>query len=153
MANSWTQSGPVSLPPRSLAYGVGALLFLLAVAGVGLGYRAALRQSGAPGLTDDTSGAADGTLIAKPIVDLPPPVTAPAQADDKKPDADADKAKADALAAQTAAAQAIQAKPSKTEGDIDDILTSPSEKPPAPAKAPTDEAPPPGPPVKSDVPF
>jgi len=152
MAYSWTENGPVSLPPRSIAYGVGALLLVLAVAGVGLGYRAALRQSGAPGL-DDASASADGTLIAKPIVDLPPAVTAPEPAkDDKKADADADKAKADALARQLAAAQAIQAKPSKTAGDIDDILTSPSEKPPAPAKAP-DEAPPPGPPVKSDVPF
>jgi len=153
MAYSWTENGPVSLPPKSIAYGVGALLLVLAVAGAGLGYRAALRQSGAPGLADDTADASDGTLIAKPIVDLPPPVAAPAPTEDKKPDADADKAKADALAAQTAAAQAIQAKPSKTAGNIDDILTSASEKPPAPAKPPADEAPPPGPPVKSDVPF
>jgi hypothetical protein len=75
-------------------------------------------------------------------------------ADQAKQDAaDADQAKADALAAKAAAAQAVQAKPSKPTGNIDDILTSPSEKPPAPVKPSADEAPPPGAPVKTDVPF
>ena len=50
-------------------------------------------------------------------------------------------------------AQEIQAKPSKPGGDIDDILTSPNEKPPAQVKPAADEAPPPGAPVKTDVPF
>ena len=37
--------------------------------------------------------------------------------------------------------------------DIDQILASPSERPTAPTKQGGDEAAPPGPPVKSDVPF
>ncbi|MEO8927137.1 MAG: hypothetical protein ABI306_08225 [Caulobacteraceae bacterium] len=156
MTNAWTENGPVSLPPRSLAYGAGALLVALAVAGVALGLRAAWREAGAPDLgagpTASTPG--DDTLTAKPIVDLPPPVAAPEPAkDEPTPDqVAADQAKADAIAAKTAAAQEIQAKPSKPAGNIDDILTSTSEKPPAPAKAAPDEAPP-GAPVKTDVPF
>ena len=84
-------------------------------------------------------------------MDLAPPTAAP---DDKKADADDsddDTDKSDALAAKTAAAQAIQAKPANPGGDIDDVLASPTEKPPTPTKAP-DESPP-GTPVKSDVPF
>jgi hypothetical protein len=154
MASGWIGNGPVSLPPRSLAYGVGFALILLAAAGVGLGLRASWREAGAPELGGGEAGDAAGsdTLTAKPIVELPPPVAA---ADNSASNADADAvedAKADALAAKTEAAQAVQAKPSKTGADIDDILTSTSEKPPAPAKPATDEAPPSAP-VKSDVPF
>jgi len=156
MAHAWIENGPVSLPPRSLAYGAGALVVVLALIGVALGFRAAWRQGVEPGLGDNGSPTAssDDTLAARPIVELPPPVTAPTPAQEPaKTDATADEeAKAKALAAQTAAAQAIQAKPSKPAGDIDDILTSASEKPPAPAPAPPDPAPP-GAPVKSDVPF
>jgi hypothetical protein len=155
MASDWTENGPISLPPRSLAYGVGAMIALLAVIGVALGLRAAWREPAAPGLDSDASQNASGddAIAAQPIVELPPPVAAPAPAKDAKADATAtDEAKAKALAAQTAAAQAIQAKPSKAAGDIDAILTSASEKPPAPVKPPADEAPPEAP-VKSDVPF
>lgn len=156
MANAWTSNGPVSTPPRPLAYFAGLLLVILAVAGVALGLRAAWRQAGAPSLSGGTAEASsdDDTLTAKPIVDLPAPVAAPEPAKDAANDTnDADEAKADAIAAKTAAAQAIQSKPAKTGGDIDDILASTSEKPPAAAKPAADEAPPPGPPVKSDVPF
>jgi hypothetical protein len=156
MTNAWTENGPVSLPPRSLAYGAGALLVALAIAGVALGLRAAWREAGAPDLGGGPAAAVagDDTLVAKPIVDLPAPVAEPAPAaDETKPDqAAADQGKADAIAARTAAAQEIQAKPSKPAGNIDDILTSASEKPPGPAKPAADEAPP-GAPVKSDVPF
>jgi hypothetical protein len=154
MVNAWIENGPVSLPPRSLAYGAGALMVALAIAGVALGLRAAWREAGAPDLGGGGAEAASGddTLTAKPIVDLPAPVAAPEPAkDEDKAAADA-KAKADAIAAKTAAAQAIQAKPSNPGGNIDDILTSSSEKPPPPAKPAADEAPP-NAPVKSDVPF
>ena len=60
-----------------------------------------------------------------------------------------DAEKAQEAAAQTAA-QAVQAKPSKPAGSIDEILASPSEKPPAPVKPSADEAPPT---AQSDVPF
>jgi len=156
MTSAWTENGPVSLPPRSLAYGAGALLVALAIAGVALGLRAAWREAGAPDLGGGPAQSATGddTLTAKPIVDLPPPVAAPEPTpDETKPDqAAADQAKADAIAAKTAAAQEIQAQPSKPAGNIDDILTSASEKPASAAKPAADEAPP-GAPVKSDVPF
>jgi hypothetical protein len=156
MVNGWTENGPVSLPPRWQAYVAGAVVAALAALGVAVGMRAAWRDAGAPDIGEAADSAADhDALIAKPIVQAPPPVTVPdADADQAKQDAaDAEQAKADALAAKAAAAQAIQAKPSKAPGDIDDILTSPSEKPPAAAKPATDEAPPPGAPVKTDVPF
>ena len=156
MSNAWTTNGPVSLPPRWLAYTAGMVVMVLALAGVGMGIRAAFRDGGAPDLGGLSGGAADtSTLVAAPIVQAPPPVAAPdASADaDKQDDGDADQSKADALAAKAAMAQEIQAKPSKAAGDIDDILTSPSERPPAPVKAAADEAPPPAAPVKTDVPF
>ncbi len=156
MINTWTDNGPVSLPPRSLAYGAGALLFVLAIGGVALGLRAAWREAGAPNAGGGTAqvSAGDDTLVAKPIVDLPAPVAAPepAQEEAKADTAAANQDKADVIAAKTAAAQEIQSQPSKPAGDIDDILTSSSEKPAAPAKPVADEAAP-GAPVKSDVPF
>ncbi len=149
MASGWIENGPVSLPPRTLAYGAGLALIFLAAAGVGLGLRASWREAGAPELGGSQAGDASGADIAKPIVELPPVVAADNSASNT--DAD-DDAREDALAAKTAAAQAVQSKPSKADGDIDDILTSQSEKPPAPTKPAADETPP-GTPVKSDVPF
>jgi hypothetical protein len=153
MAVVWIENGPISVPARPLAYAAAVAVFLCALLGVGMGFEASFRRGGAPD-ADNISGQSarqDDALVAKPIVDLAPPTAAPAatQSDDQDDSADA---KADALAAQTAAAQAIQAKPSKAGGDIDDVLASPTEKPPAPAKAAADESPP-GTPVKSDVPF
>lgn len=156
MSNTWTGNGPVSLPPKWLAYTAGAIVMALAVVGVGMGIRAAFRDGGAPDLGGVSDSTADkNTLVAAPIVQAPPPAAAPdASADANKDDAaDADQGKADALAAKAAMAQEIQAKPSKPAGNIDDILASPSEKPPAPVKPGADEAPPPGAPVKTDVPF
>jgi hypothetical protein len=153
MANAWTENGPISLPSHRLAYGAGLVVVVFAVLGLGMGFQAALRKVSAPelgGVADQGSGK-DDALAAKPIVDLAPPPAAPKTDKAADPDADA-AAKADALAAQTAAAQAIQAKPSKAGGDIDDVLASPTEKPPSQIKSAPDEAPP-GTPVKSDVPF
>ena len=148
MTQAWTPDGPISLPPRSLAYGAGAVIAAMALVGVGLGFNASLRQSSAPDL--EGSGqtvSADGAPIARPIVELPPPVTAANDAAASASNAvDADAGNIDA---QTAAAQAVQSKPSKAPADIDQILTSKTERPPALVKAPTDEAPP----VKTDVPF
>jgi hypothetical protein len=153
MASAWTENGPISLPSRSLAYGAGLAVVLFAILGVGAGFEAAFRRSAEPGLgAASDAGAKDDALTAKPIVDLAPPTPAPEAAKDDADDADADQAKADALAAQTAAAQAIQAKPANGVGNIDEVLTSPTEKPPATASKGADEAPP-GTPVKSDVPF
>jgi hypothetical protein len=152
MASGWIEHGPVSLPPRSLAYGAGAVVMLLAIAGVGLGFDAAWRRDAGPELNSTGPANRPGDLIAKPIVEIAPPTAAPDEAKSESDDSANDQAKADALAAQTAAAQALQAKAS-AKGDIDDIMTSPTERPPTPVKAPTDEAPPATAPVKSDVPF
>ncbi len=154
MANAWISNGPVSLPPRWLAYTAAGCILLGAVAGVGMGFQAAWRAPAEPGSTSATTATADGELTAHPIVEMPPPVTAPVQeASDAAIDAKVDAEVAnESIASKTAAAQALQSKPSSPSGNIDDILTSPQEKPPAPVKAPTDEAPPTAP-VKSDVPF
>jgi hypothetical protein len=153
MANAWTQNGPVSLPPRWLVYTAAAIVASLAILGVAVGLRAAWRDAGAPDLGGPSDVSGDqGILTAKPIVETPPPVTAPDDAA-KQAAADAEQAKQDAIEAKTAAAQQVQAKASNPSGDIDDILTSPTEKPPPPVKPAADEAPPPGAPVKTDVPF
>lgn len=153
MASAWTENGPISLPSRPLAYGAGLAVVLFAVLGVGAGFEAAARRSAGPELDAASgAGAKDDALIAKPIVDLAPPAPPPEAAKDESDNADADAAKADDLAAQTAAAQAIQAKPANSGGNIDEVLTSPTEKPPSTTAKGADEAPP-GAPVKSDVPF
>ncbi len=149
MPNSWTAQGPISLPPRGLVYFAAAIVGALALVGALSGFWATLRQASAPGLTADETGRAvnDGTLDAKPIVEIQAPVaTDTAIAADVGDAAQQDDAKT--IANQAAAAQAVQAKPSKAGGNIDDILTSPTEKPPAPIKVPDEAAP-----VKSDVPF
>ena len=153
MVSAWTGDGPVSTPPRALAYGVGAALVVLAFVGVGLGWRASLRGSGpdmggATASTDQT-----GDLIAKPIVEL---TTLPAASNtaDNSTASEADNTDRSAgIDVKTAEAQRVQSTTSKSGADIDQILTSPSERPTSPAKSAGDEAAPPGPPVKSDVPF
>jgi len=131
---------------------VGALLFLTAAMGATLGWRAAARPPSGPADPNAVATADTSTLTARPLVDITPPAATRAAADDKADSSDADTAKAADLAAQTAKAQALQAKPTGAPGDIDTIMTSASEKPLAPAKKGPDEAPPPTP-VKSDVPF
>lgn len=150
MTQAWTPDGPISLPPRTLAYGAGAVIAVMAVVGIGLGFNASLRQSAAPGLEGSgQTASADGAPIARPIVELPPPVTAANDAADIAASNATTAAEADNIDAQTAAAQAVQSKPSRAPVDIDQILTSKTEKPPTPVKPGADEAPP----VKTDVPF
>ena len=153
MASSWTEHGPIALPPRPLAMGMAAALVLLAFVGTGLGLRAAWKDTGAPDLGGAAADSADSadTLTAKPIVELP---AAPTPSNTVS-NAAADEAdNSDAIDEKTAEAQQVQSNASKSGADIDKILASPSEKPTAPSKSATDEAPPPpGPPVKSDVPF
>ena len=156
MANTWSGAGPVSLPPKWLAYLAAVLIFVMAVVGVALGFRAAWRAPNEPGSASESGrgATADGELVAHPIVEMPPPAAPPTtDKSDAAADAatDADAAK-DSIASKTAAAQALQSKSSNASGNIDDILTSPQEKPPAPVKSAADEAPPTAP-VKSDVPF
>ena len=153
MVSAWTGDGPVKTPPRALAYGVGAALVVLAFVGVGLGWRASLRGGG-PDLGGAAASADDaGALVAKPIVEL---AAAPATSNTADNSAASEAENTDRSAAievKTAEAQRVQSTTSKSGADIDQILTSPSERPTAPAKSAGDEAAPPGPPVKSDVPF
>jgi hypothetical protein len=157
MANAWSGDSPVSLPPRSLVYVAGAFIAAMAIVGVVAGFRAAWRAPSEPGSAAESArgSTADGELVAHPIVEMPPPVAAPAadKSDDAAADAATDaKVASESIAGKAAAAQALQSKPSSPAGNIDDILTSPQEKPPAAVKSTTGEAPP-NAPVKSDVPF
>ncbi len=152
MTGVWIEDGPISLPSRPLAGGAGLLILAVAVVGFILGCEASLRRNAGPetGNAETRATARGDELIARPIVDLAPPTPAPTA---ERPDADdEDDTGAADLAAQTAAAQAIQAKTAKAGGNIDDVLASPTEKPPATTKAPADESAPGGP-VRSDVPF
>ena len=149
MAGAWIENGPVALPRPGLVYAAAGLMALLAVAGLGMGFSAAWRKVASPEAGLGGHRAADDSIAAQPIVDLAPAAPAPtADAGDDDDKADADAA---AQAAQAAQAQALQAKAGK-EGDIDQVMASPTEKPPAAVKPAADEAPP-GAPVKSDVPF
>jgi hypothetical protein len=155
MASAWTGVGPVTVPPRGLAYGIGGALLLLALVGAGMGIRAAWKDNGAPDLGGASAASADSadTLTAKPIVELPAAANTAANTADNTSD-NADDSGAGDIQQKTAEAQQVQSNAAKQNADIDKILASPSEKPPAPTKPTTDEAPPPpGPPVKSDVPF
>ena len=149
---AWTENGPVSVPSPTVVGVVAFLIGIAALGGVGLGFRASSRDATRPtqGLVD--TQASGQAILAQPIVDLPQPQAAPkatnaavaANATDNGDDSAA-------IAQKTAAVQAAQSKPAQAPDNPDDILASPSEKPQAPAKPSTDEAPPSGP--KSDVPF
>ncbi|MDE2355867.1 MAG: hypothetical protein KGL69_03840 [Alphaproteobacteria bacterium] len=149
MSRTWTSSGPIALPARGVVGVAAWALGLAAIAGLALGWSAAYRpELGGPVAAGMGPTDAPGTLAAQPLVDLTPEQAARPAAADAAASGGADQAKADDLAAQTAKAQALQAKPGG-QGDIDQILASPTEKPPAPAKGGPTEAPPP----KTDVPF
>ena len=151
MASEWMNNGPVSLPPRAVAYAAGLVLSALALGALGFGLKAGFRDGAPEAAGASARIAADGTTEeARPIVVLPPPVAAPVAATAAPvKDEMTDEEKAREAAAQTAAAQQIQAKANKQGQDIDDILTSSSEKPLPPVKPSTDEAPP----ARSDVPY
>jgi len=132
MTSAWTENGPVSLPPKPVAYGAGAAVAALALVGLALGFHTGWRDGGAPG--GSTRRAADvGVQEARPVVEIAPPTPPAPSAEDaaKAAEEAAAAAKAKELAEQTAAAQALQAKTAKPQGNIDDILTSSSEKPPS----------------------
>jgi len=150
---AWIENGPVSVPTTPIVVSVGVVLALAAALSVGFGVKASWREANRPARGDLDTQAAGQAIIAQPIVELPQPQAAPAAntvvaATNSAKEAD----DSDDIAAKTAAAQAVQSKPAQTQSDIDDILTSASERPQAPAKPSTDETPPSGP-TKSDVPF
>jgi hypothetical protein len=151
---AWIANGPVSIPSTPVVAFVAFVIGVAAASGVGLGIKASWREANRPAQGEVDSQATSQAIIAQPIVELPQPVAAPpatntvAAATNSAKEAD----DSDEIAAKTAAAQAVQSKPAQSSGDIDDILTSSSEKPQAPAKPSTDEAPPTEP-AKSDVPF
>jgi len=148
---SWTEHGPVTLPPRPVAYFAGALLVAAALIGVGMGFRASWRNGDHYASSSDQSAGVDAAVPARPLVELPalPQQEAAANTASNSTDSQ-DQADDNSIDAQTAAVQAVQSKPSESNANIDDMLASKSEKPQAPAKPSTDENAPPG---KSDVPF
>jgi hypothetical protein len=148
----WIENGPVSLPPRTVVTIAAALVFVAAAAGAGLGFHAVWRGTG-PSLPGDVDQAdISQAVAARPIVELtptaPPPPPAEAAANTaKEEDADADDT--NEIAAKTAAVQAAQSRTAETPANIDQLLTSSSEKPQAPVKPAQDE----DSAAKSDVPF
>jgi len=149
---AWTDNGPVSVPPPTVVGVVAFLIGVAALGGIGLGFRASSRDATRPaqGLVD--TQASGQAILAQPIVDLPQPQAAPKATNTAVASNSTDNGDDSAdIAQKTAAVQAAQSKPAQAPDNPDDILASPSEKPQAPAKPSTDEAPPSGP--KSDVPF
>lgn len=154
---SWTETGPISTPPRSTVTLVAFLLAAAALVGVGYGVHEVWRGGGSVGVGSGDEARDARAVAAKPLIDIPaveqPPVAAnaaPAGAN-AVADKDQDEADANTIAAKTAAAQAVQSKPADQPPDIDQLMTSPSEKPQAPAKPSTDEGAPGGP--NNSVPF
>jgi hypothetical protein len=149
---AWIENGPVSVPSTAVVGLVAAAIGIAAIGGVGLGLKASWRDASHPAQGAVDTQVTGQAIIAQPIVELPQPQAAPPAANTAAETNSAKEADdSDEIAAKTAAAQAVQSKPAQAASNIDDILTSPSEKPQAPAKPSTDEAPPTAP--KSDVPF
>ncbi len=145
---TWTDHGPISLPPRTAVYGAALIIAVAGLAGVGVGFRASLREAGRPGLAGAVSQPDDQAVLARPIVDIPSVEQQAAAANTASNAAAGEEAASNELAAKTAALQAAQSQPSQGGDNIDQMMASPTEKPQAPAKPILDEAPP-----KSDVPF
>ncbi|HEY2708253.1 MAG TPA: hypothetical protein VGI95_09380 [Caulobacteraceae bacterium] len=153
---AWIHNGPVSVPPTPVVGFVAFLIGVTAIGAVTMGVRASWRDVSKPAAGDIDTQSSSQAIGAQPIVELPQPLQKTPVAANTIAAATNSAAKvaddSEDIAAKAAAAQAVQSKPSQTGGNIDDILTSSTEKPQAPAKPSTDEAPPQAPP-KSDVPF
>ena len=148
---AWTENGPVSTPSTAVVGVVALVIAVAAVGGLGLGFKASFRDASKPARGEIDTQVSGQATMAQPIVELPQPQAAPPPTNAAATNSAKAADDSDEIAAKTAAAQAAQSKPAQTAPNIDDILTSPSEKPQAPAKPSTDEAPPTAP--KSDVPF
>jgi hypothetical protein len=147
MAGAWTDNGPISLPSRPLAYGAGLAVLAFAALGAGLGFQASARKAVTPELGGGARGGADDALIARPIVDLAPPSSAPVQDRNDDAGSDDEMAKTDVAAPPADAANA--AGPAAAPGAAAPAAppADRSQAAPAPGDAPA------APPVKSDVPF
>jgi hypothetical protein len=154
---SWSETGPVSTPPRGTVTFVALLLVAAAVFGVGFGMHSVWRVGGetAAGSGDASQDAAAAS--ARPLVDIPaveqPPVATNAAPAANAAAKDEDEDEANSIAEKTAAAQAVQSKTAEQPTDIDQMMASPSEKPQSAAKPSTDESAPGGPATNSSVPF
>ena len=151
---AWIDNGPISLPTMSVARIAGVAILLAALAGAALGLRGAWRDE-TPSLGAAEMQGTDQTTPARPIVEIQSAqqqVAASNAAASNSAQA-TEEADANAIAAKTAAAEEAQAKPSKPPVDIDEILTSQSEKPQAPAKPASDEGAPGADKGSNEVPF
>jgi hypothetical protein len=152
---SWSESGPVSTPPRSTITFVAFALTAVAVLAAGYGAHAVWRAGGPAAVGSGDQSQDAQAVNARPLLDIPgveqPPVANAAPAANAVAAKDQDAAEANTIAEKTAAAQAVQSKPADQPTDIDQMMASPSEKPQAPAKPSTDEGAP-GAPTNA-VPF
>ncbi|HEX3407228.1 MAG TPA: hypothetical protein VHS81_08325, partial [Caulobacteraceae bacterium] len=75
---SWSESGPISTPPRSTVTFVAAALAAVAVFGVGWGVHAVWRAGGPASVGSGDQGQDAQAVAAKPLLDIPgveqPPV-------------------------------------------------------------------------------
>jgi len=144
----WIENGPVSTPPGRVAAGAAVLIVSAAALSLAFGFHAVWRGPGRSDLSDADQSDISQAVPAKPIVEIPqaPPPQAEVNAAPVNAVADKDEEADDsnAIAARTAEVQAAQSQPAKPPADIDQILTSPQEKP----QAPVDEGA-----GKTDVPF
>ncbi|MFI4933465.1 MAG: hypothetical protein ACHP7N_02500 [Caulobacterales bacterium] len=150
---SWTDTGPITLPPKPVAYTAAGILAVVAILGVGLGVRASWRDARPSVDSGDQVLGGDQAILAKPIVEIPAAQQQAAAANTVAANSAADQpdetADSNAIAAQTAAASAKSAKVA-----IDQSGDSGAEKPQAAARPSVDEGEPGSPQgAKTDVPF
>src|SRR5580704_3530338 len=68
---AWTENGPISLPPRPVAYFAATIVFALAIVGLGLGFRASWRKGDLPSFGGDLALGVDAATRSQPIVEIP----------------------------------------------------------------------------------
>jgi hypothetical protein len=154
---AWIDNGPISLPTPSLTRLVSGVIIVVALAGAGVGFRGAWRGD-RPSFDVSDSQGVDQTTLAKPIVEIQAAQQQAAASNTVAANsavANADQTDdSNAIAARTEAVEEAQSKAAGPPANVDELLTSQSEKPQAPAKGSDDEGAP-GAPDKgaNDVPF
>jgi hypothetical protein len=145
---SWIENGPVSTPPGRIAAVAAAALVSTAALSLAFSFHAVWRGPGRSALADADQSDISQAVPAKPIVEIPsappPPAAVNAAPTNAAEGREEEADDSNAIAARTAEVQAAQSQPAKPPADIDQILTSPQEKP----QAPVDEGA-----GKTDVPF
>jgi hypothetical protein len=154
---AWIDDGPISLPTPSLTRLVSGVILVVALVGAGVGFRGAWRGDRTSFDVSDSQGV-DQATPARPIVEIQAAQQQAAASNAVAANSTANNSEeaddSNAIAAKTEAVEEAQSKPASPPANIDQLLTSQSEKPQAPVKGSGDEGAP-GAPDKgaNDVPF